>query len=229
MQRGNNQPVSGQPQMQKMMMIQFIFMFAGLGLIFIIGDPAIRNPIGNAMNIVFMPLLGFNHSSPILTLMLTGIILGLISSIPRYFFTDWIKMGKVQSVSRAYQKAMREAMKSGDRARQQKLQKMSMQRQMDQAAMSMNTMKPLFVTEVFFFLIFIWLYVFILSLHYQYVSVPWDMNLNIVTTKLYVMPFWMGLYTLGNLAVGYFVTMVMKYIDFTYKIRKLEEEEAQSI
>ncbi len=223
------QPSNGQPQMQKMMMIQFIFMFAGLGLIFIISDPGIRTPIGDAMNVIFMPILGFNYSSPILTLMLTGIILGLISSIPRYFFTDWIKMGKAQTVSRAYTKAMREAMRSGDRVKQQKLQKMSMQRQMDQAALSMNTMKPLFVTEVFFFLIFIWLYVFMLSLHYQYVSVPWDMNLDIVTTKLYVMPLWMGLYTLGNLAVGYFVTMIMKYVDFTYKIRKIEEEEAQSI
>ena len=154
------------------------------------------------------------------------IILGLISSIPRYFFTDWLKMGKTQLISKAYSKAMREAYRSGDRAKQQKLQKLSMQRQMDQAALSMNTMKPLMVTEIFFFLIFIWLYVFMLTIHYQYVSMPWDLNLNIVTTKLYIMPLWMGLYTLGNLAVGYFVTMIMKYVDFTYKIRKLDDDNA---
>ena len=65
-----------------------------------------------------------------------------------------------------------------------------------------------------------------LSIHYQYVSMPWDLNLNIVTTKLYIMPLWMGLYTLGNLAVGYFVTMIMKYVDFTYKIRKLDDDNA---
>ncbi|MEM0139330.1 MAG: EMC3/TMCO1 family protein [Ferroplasma sp.] len=228
MQPNNNRPAPN-PQMTKFMMIEFIFMFAGLGLIFIISDPSIRNPIGKALNYVFMPVLGFNYNLPILTLMLTGIILGLISSIPRYFFTDWIKMGKAQLVSKAYSKAQREAFRSGDRARQQKLQKLSMQRQMDQAALSMNTMKPLMVTEIFFFLIFIWLYVFMLSLPYDYVSLPWNLNLNIVTAKIYIMPLWMGLYTLGNLAVGYFVTMIMKYVDFTYKLRKLDEETAQSL
>lgn len=146
-----NKPAA-QQQMQKFLMIEFIFMFAGLGLIFIISDPAIRNPIGYDMNKVFMPILGFHYQYPILTIMLTGIILGLISSIPRYFFTDWIKMGKAQTVSRAYQQAMRQAMRDGDRVKVQKLQKkMSMERQMDQAAISMNTMKPLFVTEVFSF------------------------------------------------------------------------------
>ncbi len=213
--------------MTKFMMIEFIFMFAGLGLIFIISDPSIRNPLGHYLNYVFMPLLGFNYELPILTLMLTGIILGLISSIPRYFFTDWLKMGKMQMISKAYSKAMREAYRSGDRTRQQKLQKMQMQRQMDQAALSMNTMKPLMVTEIFFFLIFIWLYVFMLTIHYQYVSMPWDLNLNIVTAKIYIMPLWMALYTLGNLAVGYFVTMIMKYVDFTYKLRKIDEDTAQ--
>jgi uncharacterized membrane protein (DUF106 family) len=58
---------------------------------------------------------------------------------------------------------------------------------------------------------------------------PWNLNLNIVTARLYIMPLWMGLYTLGNLAVGYFVTMIMKYVDFTYKIRKIDEDEAKSI
>ncbi|WP_298408571.1 EMC3/TMCO1 family protein [Ferroplasma sp.] len=225
MQQTNNRPAQN-PQMTKFMMIEFVFMFAGLGLIFIISDPKIRNPLGHYLNYVFMPLLGFNYQLPILTLMLTGIILGLISSIPRYFFTDWLKMGKTQLISKAYSKAMREAYRSGDRAKQQKLQKLSMQRQMDQAALSMNTMKPLMVTEIFFFLIFIWLYVFMLSIHYQYVSMPWDLNLNIVTAKLYIMPLWMGLYTLGNLAVGYFVTMIMKYVDFTYKLRKLDDDNA---
>jgi uncharacterized membrane protein (DUF106 family) len=227
MQQGNTRPQN--PQMTKFMMIEFVFMFAGLGLIFIISDPSIRNPLGHYLNYFFMPLLGFNYKLPILTLMLTGIILGLISSIPRYFFTDWLKMGKMQTISRAYSKAMREAYRSGDRGRQQKLQKMQMQRQMDQAALSMNTMKPLMVTEIFFFLIFIWLYVFMLTLSYQYVSMPWDLNLNIVTSKIYIMPLWMALYTLGNLAVGYFVTMIMKYIDFTYKLRKIDEDVAQSI
>ncbi|AGO61139.1 MULTISPECIES: DUF106 domain-containing protein [Ferroplasma] len=228
MQQGNNRPAQN-PQMTKFMMIEFVFMFAGLGLIFIISDPSIRNPLGHYLNYVFMPLLGFNYELPILTLMLTGIVLGLISSIPRYFFTDWLKMGKTQMISKAYQKAMREAYRSGDRARQQKLQKLSMQRQMDQAALSMNTMKPLMVTEIFFFLIFIWLYVFMLTIHYQYVSMPWDLNLNIVTSKIYIMPLWMALYTLGNLAVGYFVTSIMKFVDFTYKLRKLDDDSARSL
>jgi len=78
-------------------------------------------------------------------------------------------------------------------------------------------------------LIFIWLYVFILTLNYQVVAMPWDFDLNIVTTKVYIIPLWMALYTLGNLAVGYFVTMIMKYVDFTYKIKKIEDEEASSL
>ncbi len=220
-------PVQVQKQMQKMMLLNFVFMFAGLALLFIISDPGIRNPLGKDLNVVFMPLLGFNYAFPIITIVLTGIVIGLLASIPRYFFTDWVKMGKAQMVSKAYSKAMREAMREGDNARVKKLQKMQMERQADQMVVQMNTMKPLFVMEIFFFLIIIWIYVFILSLKYQYVSMPWDYNLNIVTTHAWLFPLWIVMYMIADIVVGYFVTMIMKYFDFSVKIKKLERNTIQ--
>lgn len=206
-----------------------LYMMMSFGMLIIISIPTIRKPIGNAANTVFGPSIGFNGSFPLLTVVIAGIMIGLITSVPRYFFTDWINYGRMQLRSRAYSKAIRDAYKTQQRDRIQKLNKMRMEMMTQQQQVQMQTMKPLMILTIFTLFIFIWLDVFLYALPYDLISFPWATHVNIATSKLWMMPTWIALYFIASLVIGYFATMVIKYLDFSYKLRKFEEKDQENV
>ena len=221
----NQTKATPQDAMKKTMGYQFGSMIIMLIMLFIISNPSLRNLIGGGMNTVLLPAIGFNYSYPTLTLMLSGILIGVITSIPRYFFTDWLTMGKAQHRQRAFNQVMREAYRNNQRDKIQKLNKMRTDMMMQQQQVQMNTMKPLMVLSVFTLLIFTWMYVFIANLSFKVIAFPWNHNINIQTSHLWIMPYWIVIYFLASLVVGYFITMIIKYFDFSYKLRSYEREE----
>jgi len=214
-------PKEQQEAMKKMMTFQMIYMVVMLGSLFLVITPSSRDAVGRLLNFALIPSIGFGYRYPVLTIILTGVIIGIILSIPRYFFTDWVKMGKMQNTMKAFNDAIREAYRERDMKKINKLNSMRMQMSMDQYQLSMNTMKPLMVISVVTILFYAWLFVFVGNLPYNYVAFPWDYNINITTAHFWIMPYWIFMYFLTELVVSYFVTMVMKYVDFSFKLRKL--------
>jgi uncharacterized membrane protein (DUF106 family) len=88
----------------------------------------------------------------------------------------------------------------------------------------MNQMKPLMVLSIFTFLIVIWLFYFISALPYQMISVPWSLNVNIATSHLWVFPAWIEVEFIASLVIGYFVSMIIKFFDFSYRLKKYQSE-----
>ncbi|AKA47789.1 hypothetical protein IX51_00355 [uncultured archaeon] len=217
-----NKTKTPQEGMKKGLQTQMLYMLSFFVYIIILSNTTLRTAIGNALDVVFSPLIGFNFDLPVLTLLLAGILIGVVTSIPRYFFTDWLKMGKAQNRMKAFSKTMREAYKSGQKDRIQKLRKMQMDVTMEQQQVSMNTMKPLMIFSVVTYLIFIWLFSFIANLPYAIVAFPWNWNVNLNTHFYAYIYYWIIIYFLAVMVVGYFVTMVIKYVDFTYKLRRME-------
>jgi len=213
---------------KKLIRFQMIYLMISFAMLIVISEPAIRLPLGNAANAIFGPTIGFHYQFPLLTLILSGIIIGLVTSIPRYFFTDWLRYGRTQARSRAYSQAIREAYKTQQRDRIQKLNKMRMEMTMEQQQIQMQTMKPLMVLTILTLFIFIWLDVFIYSLPYGVVSFPWAPHVIISDSTFIFFPLWIVVYFLASLVIGYFATMIIKYLDFTYKLRKIEEKEQGS-
>lgn len=219
------QPAARTPQqeaMSKMMRFQMIYMMISLVSLFIITNNTMRAYIGNTLGIVLMPLVGFNYQLPLLTILLVGVIIGFLTSIPRYFFTDWIKMGRSQNRMRAFNKVMSEAYRGNQRDKVQKLQKMRMEMSMEQTQLSMNTMKPLLAFTIITLFLIAWLYYFLDELAYQVIAFPWNFEINVATAHLWLMPYWIVVYFFSIMVFGYIVTMFIKYFDFTYKIRKIE-------
>ncbi len=211
---------------KKLIRFQMIYLLISFSMLIIISEPALRIPIGNAANAVFGPTIGFNYRLPLLTLVIAGIMIGLVTSIPRYFFTDWMRYGRTQARSRAYSQAIREAYKTQQRDRIQKLNKMRMEMTMEQQQLQMQTMKPLMVLTILTIFIFIWLDVFIYSLPYSIVSFPWAKD--VLITSSFLFPVWIFIYFLASLVIGYFATMLIKYLDFSFKLRRIEEKEQGS-
>ena len=214
---------------KKMLRFQMIYLMISFGMLIIISEPALRIPIGDAANAVFGPTIGFNYKFPLLTLLLSGILIGLITSIPRYLFTDWIRYGRTQLRSRAYSQAIRDAYRNNQKDRIQKLNKMRTEHMMEMQSMQMQTMKPLMVLTIFTIFIFIWLDVFIYAVPYALISFPWDTHVLITTSKVWIMPTWIAVYFLASLVIGYFAFSIAKYIDFSYRIRKLREKESAAV
>ncbi len=226
MQQGRPAPAPVSPEQKKFMMFQMIYLLVSITMIFVITSESLRSSIGNGLNSIFYPLVGFQGQYPILTIVVSGILIGVIMSVPRYFFTDWLRMGRIQNRSRAFSKAYREAMAKNQRDKLQKMRKLQMDMMVESQMVSMNTLKPLMVLTIFIFLFFIWLYVFVADLSYQLITLPWAANVNIATSSLSVFPSWIVIYMFSNLTIGYFTTMVIKYVDFSYKLRKAETAES---
>lgn len=216
------QPAPLSEAQRKALRFQFMYLIISFGMIILISNGTARSAIGGAANEFLGPSIGFNGNFPILSLFLSGILIGLITTVPRYFFTDWLKMGRMQLHTRAYSKEIREAYRNNQRDRIQKLRKKQMEISMESQQVSMNTMKPLMVLTVFTLLIFIWLDVFVYSLPYELISFPWAVGVNMATSSSWTS--WIPVYILTSLVVGYFATMSIKWVDFSRKLRKIEME-----
>ena len=187
----------------------------------------LREAIGTALGTVLDPSIGFNFEFPVITLVLAGIIIGVVTAVPRYIFTDWLKMGKAQARTRAFSEALRKAYRENDQDKVKKLQKLRTEMTMEQQVVQMNNTKPLMFLSFFTILIFVWLFVFVYAMNYAYISTPWSPTVPLLGSFLGPMPYWVFLYFVANLVIGYFITMLIKFIDFTYKAREIETKELQ--
>lgn len=211
-------------------MLKFQGMYFGMFIfsIVIIYVVSIRDAIGGAFQFVLYPLIGFGYRYPVYTIAFSGILTGIVSGIPRYFFTDWLKVGKAQNRQMAYRKATNEAFRANDRDKMNKLRKMQQDSMMDQQMVQMSSTTPLIILSMFTLLIFVWLYFFLARLPYPYVSFPWASNVNLNAAVLFF-PAWIIISFLSNMVVGYLITMIIKYIDFSYQIRKYESGQIQMV
>ncbi|MHB1493418.1 MAG: DUF106 domain-containing protein [Thermoplasmataceae archaeon] len=187
----------------------------------------LREAIGSALGTVLNPSIGFNFKYPVVTLVLSGVIIGVVTAVPRYIFTDWLKMGKAQSRTRAFSEALRKAYRENDQDKVKKLQKLRTEMTMEQQVVQMNNTKPLMFLSFFTILIFVWLFVFVYVMKFPYISTPWNPTVPLLGSFLGPMPYWVFLYFVSNLVIGYFITMLIKFVDFTYKAREIENRELQ--
>ncbi len=227
-QRGRAPPPIMSEAQKKLIRFQMAYMGISFLMLIIISIPELRIPIGNAADEIFGPTIGFNYKYPLLTLLISGIMIGLITSVPRYFFTDWMKYGRTQSRSRAFSKAMRDAYRTNQRDKVQKLNKMRMDMMVEQQQMQLQTMKPLMILTIFTIFIFIWLDVYIYVLPYGLVSFPWATHVMISQSKFIFIPAWIAVYFLASMVIGYFAFSITKYFDFSYRLRKYETQEPET-
>ena len=219
-------------QRQKEMM-KGMYKFQGLYFLILIFDLAViyylplRDAIGGAFQSAFGPLIGFNFQYPVLTIALSGIITGVVTGVPRYYFTNWVRIGQAQKRAMAFRKAMNDAYKENSREKISKLRKMQQEHMMDQQKIQMSNQTPLIFLSFFTILIFVWLYYFLSNLKFPFVSLPWASNVDLNASATFF-PNWIIISFISNLVVGYFVTMIIKYVDFSLKEMKYSREQIQA-
>lgn len=217
------QPVPGAPPM-KGSFTRFMMIFLVLLAVVALFDTNMRAGFGALAGFILYPVIGFGGRYPVLTLLIAGMITTGVSSVLRDHYTDWIKMVRMQKTTGAWQKTMREAMRKGNRAEIQKLNKIREGFMREQMDVQVNSMKPLAWTFFLFIVLFAWLDVFVgttLAITGgQYFAVPWAPNVYVSYVPV-LLPSWIFMYSLLALPVGQIITRVLKYVRFK---RKLESK-----
>ncbi|MGP6219824.1 DUF106 domain-containing protein [Caldiplasma sukawensis] len=224
-------PMRPQSQMsrEQMEMQKRLLKFQGLSFLILIGSlvliyvPVLRDGVGAGFQAFLYPIIGFGYKFPALTIVMAGVITGIVTGIPRYFFTDWVKMGKMQVESMAYSDAIKKAYRENDRELINKLSKMRTDAMLKQQSVQMSNYLPILLFSIFSLLVFVWIYYFLSKLSFDYISFPWAINVNLNAVAV-LAPYWLFFSFISNLIVGYVVTNVIKSIDFTYRIKKIEKK-----
>jgi uncharacterized membrane protein (DUF106 family) len=164
---------------------------------------------------VLTPVIGFNGQYPIITIFLAGIFVVLLSSFFTNLFTDWIKMGESQEMSRTFQQEITKARKEGNTNRVNKLMKMQPDIMRKQTEASGGMMKPMVFLIIFIWPIFMWLRVFLQELPHHYFTVPWGNNIPLISNDKFIMQSWLWLYLIFSLIVGQIIRQAFKYISWS--------------
>ena len=189
-----------------MILYLVVFMFL---IIFIF--PYVQEPMVNFGWAVFYPLIGFEGRYPILTIILAGIIVVLLSGLLTNFFTDWKKMGESQEVTRAFNKELQKATREGNTNRANKLRKMQPEIFKRQQEAQSGSMKPMIFLIIFIWPIFLWLRAFLADLPHFYFTVPWVDTVSFFDKPL-LFQAWLWIYLLFSFVIGSVIRNGLKYI-----------------
>ena len=191
------------------LLLLMIFMMI---IIFIM--PTFGPILGYYFGIVLEPLIGFNGSYPLLTLFFSGIIVVILSSLLTNFFTDWIKMGESQEITKAFQKEITNARKEGNTNRVNKLMKMQPEIMKKQTDASSGMMKPMVFLIIFIWPIFMWLRAYLGGLPHYYFTVPWSDTVSLFY-KPFLMQAWLWLYLIFSMVFGQIIRQGLKVISWS--------------
>ena len=198
---------------------QFLNILLFMVILFILFDNNLRKLTGRIIGYVLNPLIGFNHQSPILTILLASFIMITASTLIRHFLVDWVKVARSQNTMRAYQKAMREARVKKDTRRLEQLQKAQPKLMGVQAEMSSGQMKPMAATMLVVIPMFAWLFEFVTALDYPFFSSPWNPEIHMFTTDgiifgKSILPHWILFYSAVSLPFGTLLQKALKFFDW---------------
>ena len=182
--------------------------------------------IGNVLNYVFQ-FLDFDGKWPVVTLMLAGMIMVVISTVIRTLMMDTIAQQKSQAYSSAFNKELRQARLDNNTYKLKKLidmQPMVMAKTMET---SNKMMKAMPVTMIIVIPMFLWVRYFVdVTLSgMSMISVPWSMisaGAGVDLHASYVLPAWILIYSLISIPIGQIVMRLVRTYQFKRRLAELE-------
>lgn len=214
----------GKPPYKPDMGGQLMMLLAFMVAIFVLFDPSIRQALGTYVGYGLEPIVGFNGDIPVVTLLLTGLIMTFFSITVRHFFIDWVAQARNQRISAAFSKELREARSSNNTYKLKKLMELQPQVMAQSLKTTQSQFKLMPVTMIVIIPIFAWLANFVyMDLGSTVFSVPWELNANMRNSNL--LPNWVLLYSLMTLPFGQVLQRTLKLFSFRKRLKALESDE----
>lgn len=233
---GAAQPKLGEPRAHPME--SFGLMVAFIALIVVMFDPLAREWTGKAVGFVLEPLIGFGRALPVLTILLASVVMVVVTTGVRHYFTDYIAQAKAQDVMRAFNAELKDARKQNNLHKMKKLTEKNADLMKIQAEQSSAQMRPMLLTMIVVIPIFAWLLVFLdptSALHgapnpecESIGRVPWDtrwcldINVQAKVPPFEWFPRWVAVYSLFSIPIGQVLGRVLKARDLEGELAKIQ-------
>ena len=201
---------------------QFLYMFMMMFVMIIMFIPTLRLLLASIVGLLLDPLITFNYSFPIFTIFCAALCMGIITTVVRHKFIDWIQMAKTNNKMKAFNKLYREIYMSKNQAKIDKVKKMRSKMTTEHMEISTSQMKPTMMTMILVIAVFSWVWFFIAILDNAYIAVPWHSAVNLETSTL--LPNWILLYSLCSIPFALLVQYIMKIYDFSKRLNVEVEE-----
>lgn len=198
-------------------------------VLYIMINASIRDALGNAVGYALGPVIGFGGKFPVLTIMLGGTLLVLLTTLVRHFTTDWLDMAKSQAVMRHYQKEMGKARKDNNTYRLKKLQEMQPEILQKSQQMQQKQLKTMPLTMIVVIPLYAWMFTFVTALEYLYFAEPWNPAVSMfghdgIVLGSSVFPHWILLYMTLSVPLGALAQKTMKYVAWRERWQKKHPE-----
>lgn len=188
-----------------------------------------RDPIGEALDVVFR-YIAFKDS-PVLTLILAGIIMITLSTVVRSFMTDFVGMARNQHIQSDFNAELRQARMENNLFKMKKLQEQQPQIMAMSMEASTQQMKTMPITMLLVIPVYAWVYYFLKtgdSAAYfpgetVWVNMPWG-PLDVNTLLIGFFPSWIVLYTMVSLPIGQIETRLIRLYLLRKRLRQLDLE-----
>jgi len=237
--KGAGGGVPGAPAQPAMGSSFLLFMMLPL-LLLVVLTPGMRLTIGLGMDFCLSPVFGFNLQYPLYTILVSGFLMVVVTSLLRHLYTDWISVGKQSYLQKYVSKKFKEA--QGNPIKLKKVQELNAEI-MKMTSERMNTQtKTMLYTMVISLLLFMWLIVFMYNkTPVHIISAPWAVEngwsltdsgaiIQFLSGGQYKgpMPNWVLLYSLFSIPIGQAIQAGLKYYSFKKMIERIDRGEPAS-
>jgi uncharacterized membrane protein (DUF106 family) len=200
-----------------------------LAMVIMLVVTSFRDPIGEALDVVFK-YIAFKDS-PVLTLILAGIIMITISTVARSLLTDFIGMARNQQIQSDFNAEFRQARMENNLFKMKKLQEQQPQIMAMSMEASTQQMKIMPVTMLFVIPVYAWVYYFLktgdTAAYFPgqtvIVNMPWG-SLDVNSLLMGFFPSWIILYTLVSLPIGQVENRLIRLVLLRKRLRELDIE-----
>jgi uncharacterized membrane protein (DUF106 family) len=207
----------------------FVTILSFAAVFLILFNPGLRTKLGEWVGYVFDPAFGFDDRFPVLTILLAGTVMVLLTTLIRHFTTDWLEQARMQAYMRSFTKELSAARKENNTYKMKKLQDRQPQVLQMQQQMQAKQMKTMPLTMIIVVPLFAWLFLFIARLDYWWFSAPWNAHVDMFTTDgiLFgssVFPHYILLYMTLSIPLGALVQKAMKYASWKERWQRRHPE-----
>ncbi|MEL9914629.1 MAG: EMC3/TMCO1 family protein [Thermoplasmatales archaeon] len=152
------QPTEEERQaMQSTMRTQMLYFVIMILLLFVYTVKGLRDIFAIPMTYILQPIIGFNYSEPIFTILIASLVTGFVNTIARHFYTDYFGIAEIQFRNRKLSERYREAIRTRNKKELDSI-RLEQQRYMQQSMKyTTQQMKPTFATLILTVFIFAWL------------------------------------------------------------------------
>ncbi len=214
------------PPRQRMSMLTIISLAAVIVVMF---NTELRNELGRYAGFAMEPMIGFGGRLPVLTILLAGAILVIVSTVVRHFTTDWLETARIQAGMRHFQKEMMKVRKENNTYKIKILSEYQPKMMQQSQKIQMAQFKTMPLMMIIAVPLFAWLGLWLYKLDYTWFSSPWNLNIDMFTTNgivfgSSVFPHWVLLYICLSIPLGSLVAKAMKYLAWKERWQKRHPE-----